>query len=177
MPRAKLPFNNFKTACKQPISKAINEKIQEKSAFVDLLNMEVKKAIIGQSYMIERLLLGLLSGGHILLEGVPGLAKTLAIKSLSNSCGWQVQSDTVYTGFASGGCGGNHDIQSGEHINLPSRKDLYSPILFWQMKSTDHQPRYRVLCWKPCRRKQVTIGEENFYPRQTLPCSCYPKPY
>ncbi|MEM8891732.1 MAG: ATPase, partial [Bacteroidota bacterium] len=50
--------------------RAINEKIQEKSAFVDLLNMEVKKAIIGQSYMIERLLLGLLSGGHILLEGV-----------------------------------------------------------------------------------------------------------
>ena len=65
--------------------KAINEKIQEKSAFVDLLNMEVKKAIIGQTYMIERLLLGLLSGGHILLEGVPGLAKTLAIKSLSTA--------------------------------------------------------------------------------------------
>ena len=65
--------------------RAINEKIQEKSAFVDLLNMEVKKAIIGQSYMIERLLLGLLSGGHILLEGVPGLAKTLAIKSLSKA--------------------------------------------------------------------------------------------
>lgn len=63
--------------------RALNEKIQAKSAFVDLLNLEVKKAIIGQSYMIERLLLGLLSGGHILLEGVPGLAKTLAIKSLS----------------------------------------------------------------------------------------------
>lgn len=65
--------------------RAINEKIQEKSAFVDLLNSEVKKAIVGQSYMIERLLLGLLSGGHILLEGVPGLAKTLAIKSLSEA--------------------------------------------------------------------------------------------
>lgn len=63
--------------------RALNEKIQEKSAFIDLLNMEVKKAIIGQEYMIERLLLGLLSGGHILLEGVPGLAKTLAIKTLS----------------------------------------------------------------------------------------------
>lgn len=65
--------------------RALNEKIQEKSAFIDLLNNEVKKAIIGQSYMIERLLLGLLSGGHILLEGVPGLAKTLAIKSLSQA--------------------------------------------------------------------------------------------
>ena len=65
--------------------KALNEKIKEKSAFIDLLNNEVKKAIVGQSYMIERLLLGLLSGGHILLEGVPGLAKTLAIKTLSTA--------------------------------------------------------------------------------------------
>lgn len=65
--------------------KALNEKIKEKSAFIDLLNGEVKKAIVGQSYMIERLLLGLLSGGHILLEGVPGLAKTLAIKTLSTA--------------------------------------------------------------------------------------------
>ena len=65
--------------------RALNEKIKEKSTFIDLLNLEVKKAIIGQTYMIERLLLGLLSGGHILLEGVPGLAKTLAIKTLSKA--------------------------------------------------------------------------------------------
>jgi MoxR-like ATPase len=65
--------------------RALNEKIEQKSAFIDLLNQEVKKAIVGQSYMIERLLLGLLSGGHILLEGVPGLAKTLAIKTLSQA--------------------------------------------------------------------------------------------
>ncbi|MEM7657872.1 MAG: AAA family ATPase [Bacteroidota bacterium] len=65
--------------------RALNEKIEQKSAFIDLLNQEVKKAIIGQKYMIERLLLGLLSGGHILLEGVPGLAKTLAIKTLSQA--------------------------------------------------------------------------------------------
>jgi len=65
--------------------RALNEKIQQKSAFIELLNLEVRKAIIGQSYMIERLLLGLLSGGHILLEGVPGLAKTLAIKTLSKA--------------------------------------------------------------------------------------------
>ncbi|MEL6695337.1 MAG: AAA family ATPase [Bacteroidota bacterium] len=63
----------------------LNEKIQERSAFLELLQGEIKKAIVGQSYMIERLLLGLLSGGHILLEGVPGLAKTLAIKSLAKA--------------------------------------------------------------------------------------------
>lgn len=63
--------------------KTINEKIQKESAFVDLLMMEINKVIVGQKQMVERLLIGLLSNGHILLEGVPGLAKTLAIKTLA----------------------------------------------------------------------------------------------
>lgn len=63
----------------------LNEKIKEGSAFVEMLRMEVGRAIVGQSYMTERLMMGLLSGGHILLEGVPGLAKTLAIKSLATA--------------------------------------------------------------------------------------------
>ncbi|NNF01075.1 MAG: AAA family ATPase [Bacteroidia bacterium] len=64
---------------------ALNEKIKEKSAFIDILNMEIGKVIVGQKYMLDRLLIGLLSNGHILLEGVPGLAKTLAINSLSTA--------------------------------------------------------------------------------------------
>lgn len=63
--------------------KELNERIQRDSAFVDLLQMEVGKVIIGQKYMIERLLIGLLANGHVLLEGVPGLAKTLSIKTLA----------------------------------------------------------------------------------------------
>jgi MoxR-like ATPase len=65
--------------------KEINERIQRESAFIDLLMMELSKVIVGQKYMVERLLIGLLSNGHILLEGVPGLAKTLAIKSLAST--------------------------------------------------------------------------------------------
>jgi MoxR-like ATPase len=65
--------------------KSINEKIEKESAFVDLLVMEMSKVIVGQKYMIERLLIGLLGQGHILLEGVPGLAKTLAINTLSKA--------------------------------------------------------------------------------------------
>ena len=65
--------------------KMINEKIEKESAFVDLLTMEINKVIVGQKHMVERLLIGLLGRGHILLEGVPGLAKTLAINSLSQS--------------------------------------------------------------------------------------------
>ena len=63
----------------------LNEKIQRESAFVDLLTNEMNKVIIGQKHMIERLLIGLLGQGHILLEGVPGLAKTLAINTLSKA--------------------------------------------------------------------------------------------
>ncbi len=63
--------------------KSLNERIQRESAFVDLLQMEVGKVIVGQKPMIERLLIGLLSNGHVLLEGVPGLAKTLSIKTLA----------------------------------------------------------------------------------------------
>lgn len=63
----------------------LNEKIQRESAFVDLLTNEMNKVIVGQKYMIERLLIGLLGQGHILLEGVPGLAKTLAINTLSKA--------------------------------------------------------------------------------------------
>jgi MoxR-like ATPase len=63
--------------------KEINERIQHESAFVEILHLEVGKKIIGQRYMLDRLLIGLLANGHLLLEGVPGLAKTLAIKSLA----------------------------------------------------------------------------------------------
>ena len=65
--------------------KAINEKIEKESAFVGLLTLEMNKVIVGQKHMVERLLIGLLGKGHILLEGVPGLAKTLAINTLSSA--------------------------------------------------------------------------------------------
>jgi len=65
--------------------KALNERIHQESAFIELLNLELSKKIVGQKYMLERLLLAMLAQGHILLEGVPGLAKTLAIKSLATS--------------------------------------------------------------------------------------------
>lgn len=61
----------------------LNEKIQQESSFVDLINAEMKKVIVGQQHLIDGLLIGLISDGHILLEGVPGLAKTLAINTLA----------------------------------------------------------------------------------------------
>ncbi len=65
--------------------KELEEKISIESAKIDQLKAEISKAVIGQEYMIERLIIGLLTGGHILLEGLPGLAKTLAVNSLANT--------------------------------------------------------------------------------------------
>ena len=62
----------------------LNARIESKSSFVNMITMGMDKVIVGQKHLVESLLIGLLSDGHILLEGVPGLAKTLAIKTLSS---------------------------------------------------------------------------------------------
>ncbi|MBR6049280.1 MAG: MoxR family ATPase [Bacteroidales bacterium] len=69
----------------EPTVQELNERIGRESAFVDMLTMELGKSIVGQKHMVESLLIGLLSNGHVLLEGVPGLAKTLAITSLAKA--------------------------------------------------------------------------------------------
>ena len=65
--------------------KELNDRIQRESSFVDILTMEMNKVIVGQKHLVENLLIGLLADGHILLEGVPGLAKTLAINTLASA--------------------------------------------------------------------------------------------
>ncbi len=65
--------------------KELNDRIQQESAFVDILSLEMGKVIVGQKHLVENLLIGLLANGHILLEGVPGLAKTLAINTLAQA--------------------------------------------------------------------------------------------
>ena len=71
--------------------RVINEMVQRESSFVENLKTEIAKVIVGQEYMVDRLLIGLLSNGHILLEGVPGLAKTLTVKTLSDCIQTQFQ--------------------------------------------------------------------------------------
>ncbi|MEA3328972.1 MAG: AAA family ATPase [Candidatus Omnitrophota bacterium] len=70
---------------------AINEKVKKQSGFVEALKMEIGKVIIGQKYLLDRLLVGLLANGHMLVEGVPGLAKTLSIKTLSQAVNTKFQ--------------------------------------------------------------------------------------
>jgi MoxR-like ATPase len=68
-----------------PDIRAVSDEVQRQSAFVDALTAETGKVIVGQRYLIERALIGLLTGGHVLVEGVPGLAKTLAVKTLADA--------------------------------------------------------------------------------------------
>jgi len=71
--------------------RVINELVHKQSAFIDKLNAEIGKVIVGQKAMIERIMIGLLTGGHVLLEGVPGLAKTMAVKTLADAIGGEFQ--------------------------------------------------------------------------------------
>ena len=76
--------------------KELNERIERESVFVDTLRSEMGKVIIGQNHLIDTLLIGLLSNGHILLEGVPGLAKTLAITTLAKAVDVAKDGATIY---------------------------------------------------------------------------------
>jgi len=95
---------------------AIHKKIQKESVFVEKITEEIAKVVVGQNYMIERLLIGLLSNGHVLLEGVPGLAKTLTVRMLSSA----IKSDF-------------HRIQFTPDL-LPA--DLVGTLIFDQKKGT-----------------------------------------
>ena len=83
--------------------KELNERIQQESGFVDILSLEMGKVIVGQKHLVENLMIALLANGHILLEGVPGLAKTLAISTLSKA----VQPYPVHPGPVACRCGRN----------------------------------------------------------------------
>ena len=88
----------------------LNERITHAGRFVDVLRIEVGKIIVGQSFMLDRLLIGLLSNGHVLLEGVPGLAKTLTIKSLGAGYTCKIQPYTVHSGSFTRRRNWHHDL-------------------------------------------------------------------
>lgn len=141
--------------------KSINEKIKEESAFIDLLTMEVNKVIVGQSHMVERLLIGLLGSGHILLEGVPGLAKTLAINTLSKAIKADFQrvqftpdllpSDVIGTMI--------YNMQKGD-FNIKKGPIFANFVLADEINRAPAKVQSALL--EAMAEKQVTIGDETF---------------
>ncbi len=100
---------------------AIHEMVQVRSAFVDSLLAEVRKAIVGQEYLLDRLLIGLLTGGHVLLEGVPGLAKTLAVRSLASAINASFQRIQFTPDLLPGGPDRHPDLQPAGRDLPPAR--------------------------------------------------------
>ena len=141
--------------------KALNDKIQKESAFVDLLTMEMDKVIVGQKHMVERLLIGLLSDGHILLEGVPGLAKTLAINTLASTIDAQfsrvqftpdlLPADLLGTMIYS---------QKKEEFSVKKGPIFSNFVLADEINRAPAKVQSALL--EAMQEKQVTIGEQTF---------------
>lgn len=128
----------------------LNERIERQSAFVTNLMTGMDQVIVGQKHLVESLLIGLLSDGHILLEGVPGLAKTLAIKTLASLIDSQYSRVQFTPDLLPADVIGTM-IYSQKDERFVAKKGPILQTLYWQMKSTVPQQKCRVLYLKPCR--------------------------
>ncbi len=141
--------------------KEINEKIQRESAFVDLLSMEMKKNIVGQKDMVERLLIGLLANGHILLEGVPGLAKTLAIKTLATAVDAKFSRIQFTPDLLPADLIGTQ-IYSQKDENFTTRKGPVFANFILADEINRAPAKVQSALLEAMQEKQVTIGEETY---------------
>lgn len=141
--------------------KAINEKIEKQSAFIDLLSLEMGKVIVGQKHMIERLLIGLLGQGHILLEGVPGLAKTLAINTLSQAVSGSFSRIQFTPDLLPADVVGTliYNMKSNE-FNIKKGPVFANFVLADEINRAPAKVQSALL--EAMQEKQVTIGDETF---------------
>ena len=123
----------------------LNKRIEQESAFVDAMNFEISKVIVGQKNMVERLIIALLADGHILFEGVPGLAKTQAITALAKTINAKFSRIQFTPDLLPADVTGTM-IYSQREEAFTVKKDLCFQTLFWQMKSIEHQQKFSQLC-------------------------------
>ncbi len=141
--------------------KTINEMIQRESAFVESLTSEVSKIIIGQKQMVDRLLIGLLCNGHILLEGVPGLAKTLAIKTLASAINAKFQRIQFTPDLLPADLVGTMIYNQKDGKFFTRKGPLFSNfILADEINRAPAKVQSALL--EAMQERQVTIGEETF---------------
>ncbi|MDE5731954.1 MAG: AAA family ATPase [Bacteroidales bacterium] len=141
--------------------KELNDRIQRESSFVDILTMEMNKVIVGQKHLVENLLIGLLANGHILLEGVPGLAKTLAINTLASAVDAKfsriqftpdlLPADVLGTMIYS---------QKNEQFQIRKGPVFANFVLADEINRSPAKVQSALL--EAMQERQVTIGEETF---------------
>jgi MoxR-like ATPase len=129
---------------------ALNAEVQRAGQFVQPLLSEIGRVIVGQKYLVERLIIGLLANGHVLLEGVPGLAKTLAVKTLAGCLSVKfarlqftpdmLPADVIGT-----------QIYNPQNGKFTVRRGPIFAHLILPTKSTARRPRCRAPCSRPCR--------------------------
>ena len=128
----------------------LNALIRQESAFIAELLTEINKVMVGQEALVERVLIGLLADGHILLEGVPGLAKTLLVKTLAQAIDGgfariQFTPDLLPADLI------GTQIYNPRTASSASITGRSSPTSSWPTRSTARRPRCRAPCWRPCR--------------------------
>ena len=141
--------------------KELNERIQKESAFVDLVQMEMGKVIVGQKPLIENLLIGLLANGHILLEGVPGLAKTLAINTLANTMDAKFSRIQFTPDLLPADVNGTLIYsQKSEQFQIKKGPIFANFILADEINRSPAKVQSALL--EAMQERQVTIGDESF---------------
>ncbi|KAA3617822.1 MAG: MoxR family ATPase [Calditrichaeota bacterium] len=144
-----------------PDIKAINEKVEQESVFVEKIKSEVSKVIVGQNYMIERLLIGLLSNGHILLEGVPGLAKTLTVKTLSETIKTKFQRIQFTPDLLPADLIGTLIYNQKDGAFTTKKGPLFSNLIL--ADEINRSPaKVQSALLEAMQERQVTIGENTF---------------
>ncbi len=140
---------------------ALNEEIKNESAFIDLIQSELRKVIVGQNGMVEGLLIGLLANGHILLEGVPGLAKTLAINSLSKTLGGSFSRVQFTPDLLPSDVIGTQIYNMKDHAFETKQGPIFSNfVLADEINRAPAKVQSALL--EAMQERQVTIGEKSY---------------
>jgi MoxR-like ATPase len=140
---------------------AINQKVRDESGFVEQLVGEVHRVIVGQKYMVERLLIGLLTRGHILLEGVPGLAKTLAVKTLSSAIDTRFQRIQFTPDLLPADLIGTMIFNPKDGTFYPKRGPIFSNLLL--ADEINRAPaKVQSALLEAMQERQVTIGDTTY---------------
>jgi len=144
-----------------PEIQAINEKVKEESQFIDRITAEIGKVIVGQRYMIEGLLVGILSNGHILLEGVPGLAKTLAVRTLADTIDSRFQRIQFTPDLLPADLIGTMIFNQKDGTFVPKKGPIFSNLIL--ADEINRAPaKVQSALLEAMQERQVTIGDTTY---------------
>ena len=140
---------------------AINERVQKEAVFVETLLAELRKVIVGQQGMLDRLLIGLLSRGHVLLEGVPGLAKTLAVRSLADAVDCRFQRIQFTPDLLPADLVGTLIYNQKDGVFVPKKGPIFTNLLL--ADEINRAPaKVQSALLEAMQERQVTIGDTTY---------------